>query len=64
LTPKEKADLKTRILIIKELLKKEKTQRQIAKYLNLSIAKITRGSNELKRTNDKIVKYLQTILLG
>jgi len=58
LTPEEKENIAMRYLIVKELLKKEKTQRQIAKDLNISIAKITRGSNELKRLSDKLRQYL------
>ena len=41
------------------LLKKQKTQREIAEDLNVSIAKITRGSNELKRTNKKFLNWLR-----
>lgn len=63
LTPEEKADISTRYLIIKELLQKNKTQRQIAKDLNVSIAKITRGSNELKRLDPKFLTFLKEILL-
>ena len=48
LTPEEREDIKKRALIVKELLKGKKTQRQIAKDLRVSIAKITRGSNVLK----------------
>lgn len=59
LTAEEKKNLALRYLIIKELLQEEKTQRQIAKDLNVSIAKITRGSNELKRMNPKLLAYLK-----
>jgi TrpR family trp operon transcriptional repressor len=59
LTPEEKEDITTRYLIVKALLKKEKTQRQIAKDLNVSIAKITRGSNEIKRLSPSVLKYLE-----
>lgn len=48
LTNEEREGLAKRILIIEALLKGEKTQREIAKDLNVSIAKITRGSNALK----------------
>jgi TrpR family trp operon transcriptional repressor len=58
-TPEEKSDLALRFLIIEELLKGNKTQREIAKDLNVSIAKITRGSNELKRMNSYILKSLR-----
>jgi TrpR family trp operon transcriptional repressor len=62
LTPEEKHDLATRLLIVKELLKDEKTQRDLAKDLNVSIAKITRGSNELKRLDRKLLMNLKEIL--
>lgn len=63
-TIEEKKDLAMRYLIIKELLLEEKTQREIAKDLGVSIAKITRGSNELKRTNSKLLNYLRGKMLG
>ena len=59
LTPEERTDLAMRFFIVKELLQEEKTQRQIAKDLNVSIAKITRGSNELKRIDRKLLTYLK-----
>lgn len=59
LTAEEKDNLALRFLIVRELLKQEKTQRQIAQDLNVSIAKITRGSNELKRMDAKLVQYLK-----
>jgi len=59
LTADEKANLSMRYLIVAELLKGNKTQREIAKELNVSIAKITRGSNELKRMNATFLKYLE-----
>lgn len=58
LTPEEKVDIARRFLIVKELVKGEKTQRDIAKSLDVSIAKITRGSNELKRLDKKWRDYL------
>lgn len=48
LTQEEQQAVATRYLIIRELLKGEKTQRDMAKDLHVSIAKITRGSNSLK----------------
>jgi TrpR family trp operon transcriptional repressor len=59
LTPEEKVDLAKRYLIVRELLQNEKSQRQISKELEVSIAKITRGSNELKRMNKKLLAYLK-----
>ena len=48
-----------RIQIIKTLIEGEKTQREIASDLNLSIAKITRGSNALKLISDDMKKFLE-----
>lgn len=59
LTAEEKESLETRCLIVKELLGGEKTQRKISEDLKVSIAKITRGSNELKRISPRLKKYLQ-----
>nr|NGX61904.1 Trp operon repressor [Chlamydiota bacterium] len=50
LTPAERDDLALRLALVKELLKEEKTQREIAADLGVSIAKITRGANMLKTT--------------
>jgi TrpR family trp operon transcriptional repressor len=63
LTQEEKENLATRYLIVKELMKEEKPQRQIAKDLEVSIAKITRGSNELKRINPKLLAILRDLIL-
>ncbi len=57
-SPEEKQTLTTRILLANVLLKGEKTQREIAKELNVSIAKITRGSNSLKRISDSLKSFL------
>jgi TrpR family trp operon transcriptional repressor len=59
-TPEEKDNLALRYLIIRELLLQKNSQREIAKKLNVSIAKITRGSNELKRIPPKFLAYLRT----
>ena len=58
-THEEKTGMDTRCLIIKELLDKQKNQRQMSADLNVSIAKITRGSNELKRRSPALLRYLQ-----
>ncbi len=62
LTAEERSSLETRCLIIKALLDQKRTQREIAKDLNVSIAKITRGSNELKRISPKLKQYLIDVL--
>lgn len=58
LTPEEKSSVEMRCLIIKELLEQKKPQRKISEDLNVSIAKITRGSNELKRISPKLKLFL------
>ncbi|MGD9107848.1 MAG: trp operon repressor [Gammaproteobacteria bacterium] len=58
LTFDEREAVATRILLVEELLKGEKTQREIAAKLGISIAKITRGSNMLKTLNNKIKQEL------
>ena len=59
LTQEEKESIATRCLIVMELLKQEKTQRVMAEDLHVSIAKITRGSNELKRMSPKLIEFLK-----
>ena len=59
LTHEEKESLATRCLFIMELLKQEKTQREMAEDLHVSIAKITRGSNELKRVTPQLIEFLK-----
>lgn len=59
LTPEEQLDISKRCLIIRELLAKNYSQREIAKNLNVSIAKITRGSNEIKRLPPEILQFIQ-----
>jgi TrpR family trp operon transcriptional repressor len=49
LTPEEREDIQTRFLIVRELIRGKKTQREMAKDLGVSIAKITRGSNFIKQ---------------
>lgn len=63
MTPEEKENFATRVSLIKELLKKQKTQRDIAEHLNISIAKITRGSNALKQLDEKMLERLEKFLL-
>ena len=62
LTSEERSSISKRILIIEELLKGEKTQREMAKDLKVSIAKITRGSNELKEVEEGLKQFLKRTL--
>ena len=48
LTISEREEIPKRLAIVQELLKGEKTQREIAKSLRVSIANITRASNMIK----------------
>lgn len=59
-TEEEKKALAHRYLIVQALLE-NKTQRQIATELNVSIAKITRGSHSLKILNAAFKKRLQRL---
>ncbi len=61
LTAEERKDIATRYLIIQELVRGKKTQREMAKDLGVSIAKITRGSNFLKLVNKNLRRLLETI---
>ena len=58
LTIEEKKDVADRYLIVSDLLKGEKTQREMAEDLQVSIAKITRGSNSLKIIGEKFRRFL------
>ncbi len=58
LTPTERQEIAVRVLILRELLRGELTQREIAEKLPVSIAKVTRGSNVLKQTNSALKKVL------
>ncbi len=58
LTPEEKEHLALRYLIVAELLEGKKTQRDLARDLKISIAKITRGSNNIKRLSNKMKQFL------
>lgn len=60
LTPAEFGEIVTRWQIIKQL-SKEVPQRKIAKNLGVSIAKITRGSRELRDKKGGFWKVLQSI---
>lgn len=59
LSPAEISRLNMRIQIIKALIENNETQRDMASRLSLSIAQITRGSNELKHSSEKVVRFLK-----
>jgi len=59
LTAEERESVATRCLIVRELLAEKKPQRQISKDLQVSIAKITRGSNEIKEIAPAFKKFLK-----
>lgn len=61
LTPEERKDIATRYLIVRELVQGKKTQREMAKDLGVSIAKITRGSNFLKLIRKELRRLLESI---
>ena len=61
LSCEERADVVKRFVVVKELLKGELTQREIAKKYDVSIAKITRGSNALKTYNQEKIDALKRI---
>ena len=63
LTPEERESIAMRCLIIHALLEQKHTQRDIAKNLMVSISKITRGSNELKRMKPAFLEHLKSKLL-
>jgi len=61
-TLEERNAVGMRVELIDELLKGQKTQREIAADLEISIAKITRGSNALKIISDRLKKFLVSVL--
>jgi TrpR family trp operon transcriptional repressor len=63
LTHDERDMIATRLLLTEELLRKEKAQRAIAADYEISIALITRGSNELKRLTEQQRQELKTLLI-
>ncbi|OGV31867.1 MAG: Trp operon repressor [Legionellales bacterium RIFCSPHIGHO2_12_FULL_35_11] len=58
LTIEERNDIATRWLIVRDLLSGQKTQREMADDLQVSIAKITRGSNSLKEIGENLRSFL------
>lgn len=58
LTLEEKDTLSKRYTLVKALLEGELTQREIAEQMDVSIAKITRGSNALKLISKRLREAL------
>jgi len=58
LTPKEIQDISSRWELVK-LLDDGMSQRKIARELNLSLCKITRGSRELRKENSAFKKLIE-----
>ena len=59
LTFEEREALAKRYLIIKGLLEGEKNQRDMSRDFEVSISKITRGSNSLKTISEELRAFLQ-----
>ena len=58
MTIEERRAMADRMLIIRDLVQGQKTQREMADELHVSIAKITRGSNSLKIISDRLREFL------
>ena len=61
LTKAEEEDIALRYTVLTKLLSGMETQRNIAKELKISIAKITRGSNALKIADKKLLAMLRCL---
>lgn len=59
LTFSEREEIASRYLIVKELIKEKKTQREMSQELKVSIAKITRGSNCIKEISPALRSFLE-----
>ncbi len=59
LTIEEKEHLASRMQIIRALLDKELSQREISDKMQVSISQITRGSNALKAINNDFLKFIE-----
>jgi len=61
LTPKEYEELARRLEVLRALDVGTESQRTISERLHISIATVTRGSNEYQRNKEKLQKFLQKI---
>ena len=59
LTPEEVDNMNKRVLLVQSLLQDKQSQRDIAKNLQVSISKITRGSNGLKMIDEPLKHFLK-----
>ena len=64
LTRNEREYLVDRYRIVRALLSSNLTQREIAERFHVSIAKITAGSNELKRTSAEIKELIKRFIIS
>jgi len=60
LTHTERHEIAFRILIFRDLIRGEKTQREIARDLPISLAIVSRGSNVLKTMEPELRKILSS----
>lgn len=63
LTPGELDDLYKRLDLVAGILDGTQTQRELSTNLGISIAKVTRGSNELKRCSLELKSFLEKQLI-
>jgi len=64
LTKAEQADIADRIRILKGLLEEALPQRELSERLQVSISKITRGSNALKNLSPNKLAWLKQIIMA
>ena len=62
LTHEERDAIADRCVIIKDLLDAECSQRELSRQRQVSIAKITRGSNVLKTMDEQTINWLKKIM--
>lgn len=63
-TQEELSALSLRVRLVQALLQADQPQRDIAKSLHVSISKITRGSNQLKKIGKSLKSLLQRVMLS